>query len=162
MQSQICNCDLSITSVVQTCYLQPGLDGCYDRIPPNDRVSTERFTVRMENSEVVCPRHHPFFVFWAGIVHTTPERVRSQVRHAWIHWPSKTIRILLTSCNNDQIGKGLHKAWRLFTNSAPEDNTTAVAYYTDLGIYECTDYRPDDDVKGDGWALITQIPSFWK
>lgn len=131
------------------------MQSSYDRM---DEIDTKGFT-NMGDAECLCPRHHPFFVFWAGMVHIRPVKISSLVLHAWVHWPSKKLHILWRGYDR-RMCIGLVKAWRVFNGIDQDIRITT--FRIDLGIHKDTVFGVEDDEVVDGWNIISSIPDLWK
>lgn len=82
--NKYCDCTDFHTSVVKKMQQYWFCDSDYDDVVWFDsddadskthRLHTNHLTENLENVHIMCPKHHPFFYYLAGIVHLRPEEV---------------------------------------------------------------------------------------
>jgi hypothetical protein len=123
------------------------------------RLRTENFSKNMDQVHVMCPKHHPFFFYLAGIVHLRPTDVQNEFRHAWYNATSGNLKVLVHSIHSllhRRVVQGLHKAWRGFSG---KQNSSVEYFYEELGHFyeeQCDDH---EDSRIDGWEIMSSLGS---
>ena len=129
-------------------------------------IRTRGFTTETEDVEIMCPRHHPFFYYLAGMLHLQPDEIQKAVQHAWNHTKSNELKILLRRDAQQKVqGRmmiGLYKAWRGYSGK----KTSCVYTYTEeLGHFYTDDHglvwEDEDECKccdaNDGWVIMQNL-----
>ena len=109
--------------------------GDYDRVlidTDDDETqvfSTKQFTQNLGEIQLLCPAHHPFFYYLAGLVHLKPEDVQRLVAHAWVYKSQMNV-FFYGAHAPTRVVRGLYKAWRGFSGHS---NSGVSYYYSELG-----------------------------
>jgi hypothetical protein len=126
--NKYCDCDLSYND-----HVLPSYAGDYDTIY-GDIVGTLKFTRYMEDTVLMCIKHHPFFQqVFDGYKDET--KASSCIAHAWTHTPTLTLKYLwsekiednkeFSRYYNDLCGN-VENEWQSFTNKR---KARAIDYY---------------------------------
>lgn len=114
------------------------------------------FTQQTDTFYVLCPKHHPFFYYLAGVLHVKPSDTVDHFVHGWVHPESGTLKLWLKNQNPlyEKLIVGLHKAWR---NYSGHKNSTAHFYYVDTGsLYDVSVGEPED-YPVDAWTILSSL-----
>lgn len=131
-------------------------------------IRTRRFTEieeEKDNIVIMCPKHHPFFYYLAGIVHIQPFEIQNNIIHAWFHKKTFELKILLKKLIPDKIEQriniGLLKAWYGYCGS----KLCCISIYNEeLGEFYSNyedSYDDEDDCKccvaNDAWVIMLNL-----
>jgi hypothetical protein len=139
-------------------------DGGYDRVlvdisdEEDSRVfSTQGFTKKLDEIEILCPTHHPFIYYLAGIVHLKPSDVQSAIKHAWTPKSSGNLNIYFKGAHAPmRVIRGIHKAWRGFSGHP----RSSVCYYTsELGHMYGENADDYEDYVPNTWDILGNLGS---
>jgi hypothetical protein len=161
-----CNCKDFHALVIKKIQQQWFFSGDYDRdvwFDSDDADSkahhlrTNHFKENMDQVHIMCPKHHPFFIYLAGIVHLRPSEVQAEFRHAWYNEASGCLKVLVFSIHSRlfrRIAQGLHKAWKGFSGH-PKSNVEY--FYEELGHFYGEQSDDYEDSTVDGWYTISGL-----
>lgn len=127
-------------------------------------VRTKVFTENLDHVEVMCPTHHPFFYYLAGMVHLRPFEIHNWIEHAWNHKVSYELKIIVNKRTPERVFErlfiGLHKAWRIYCGCIA---STTQIYQEDLRqLYTdgCGSWEEDECKscgQDDGWMVMKSL-----
>lgn len=114
------------------------------------------FTKNTDQLYTLCPKHHPFFYYLAGVLHLKPRDVLDQFVHAWVHVESGTLKLWLKHQHPlyEKLVIGLHKAWRYYSG---HKDSTAHFYYVDTGSLYGTEVDEPEDYNPDAWEVLSSL-----
>ena len=116
---------------------------------------------KLDDVELICPNHHPFIYYLAGIVHLKPSTVQSLIAHGWIHKPSGNLSIFFYGASAPiRVVRGHHKAWCGFSNHS----NSCVSYYTSELGHVYAEYTDDCEYETmDAWDVLGNLGStIWR
>lgn len=99
-------------------------------------IDTNKFSQKMENIEIMCPEHHPFFKFLIeNKLNLESDKYAKCIIHAWNYKPYNDMRLLWHwdkeyKPSQDKLRFGLKKAWKMFKK---DTNANVRCYYYDCG-----------------------------
>lgn len=158
----VCDCTFHTKFLQKYDYVS---DGGYDRVlvdtEDDDTIvfSTKGFSENLDEIELLCPLHHPFFYYLSGIVHLKPVDVQNAVKHAWVHQASNSLKLFFHGAHAPmRIVKGLHKAWRGFSGC---ENSSVSYYISELGYVYGETASDDEDFTPKAWDVLENIGYVW-
>jgi hypothetical protein len=96
-----------------------------------------------DDGYIMCPDHHPFFIFAAGIAHTSPNVFSSEIYHAWYSTTTYHLKVFVKT-NTDFIQElALYKAWNIYWNKDYKYEVSIFHY--DTGHLYCYNAFQSDD-----------------
>jgi hypothetical protein len=92
----------------------------------------------VSNFEILCPRHHPFFYFFAGIMHINYKIVHDIVLYAHMDKNNNTLKVIMLDdfYNHELFISSLNKAWNIYNE---KKNLMSKVYEIRRGILKLDD-----------------------
>lgn len=105
-------------------------------------------------STFMCPDHHPFFTFAAGVAHIHPDSISSSIYHTWCDGTTNHLHMLVQTGFDYIMEVCAFKAWRLLNNN---DAVVSIHRYECGRIYVSNIFQEEEEIQQCNRLLIKSL-----